>query len=640
MQRLNHQNVVHCREPPSELRDLDGVADNLPLLCMEFCSGGDLRKILNLPQNCCGLESKQVLACAGDLASALGFLHNRRIIHRDLKPENVVLNNTDERVVYKLIDLGYAKELGQSSLALSFVGTLQYIAPELFLSQEYTKSVDYWSLGFLCFEIITGQRPFLPNLSPGQWMEHVQKKSHQDICIFQREDGEIFSMNTLFEENQLSLTLKRDFECWLRPLLEWNPKKRGRGRNGEICLFNELSSILSKTRVELVVMDNIIYKLDYVVEPEALGRNLCSWLGSYCGVASEELLLLTSDGTRLGEAQNLSSFLPCGQIFVFRNPVNASTSDLVKSTKLRLPENIQPFLQNPRQEIDFPSRKKVHAHALHFVRQEHACCLNLVKGVNVLFAYVSRRLKELDHSSHVIVKTSARVDAKFDFFQESLFHDLDKYRQQTQKKDHITSNQMFESWILSEQELKSQACSLGARMSEMSKRLSEVRLLPTPNQNDDDLGEFVGKTVRLVESLRRIPLEGRQEKENVFGVVQTLVKVLKKRDRILHEIFDRRIALAQVLEAADGLAWMQQTLLRDFESFEGTLSRMQRRRQSDVWKLLAAAVQQKGVSQQHHPQPQRPQQPTGPGESLVEENRELMRRFQEELRLAENAMGS
>ena len=46
----------------------------------------------------------------------------RRIIHRDLKPENVVIKEGEARLVYKLIDLGYAKELGVSSLAQSFVG--------------------------------------------------------------------------------------------------------------------------------------------------------------------------------------------------------------------------------------------------------------------------------------------------------------------------------------------------------------------------------------------------------------------------------------------------------------------------------------------------------------------------------------
>ena len=52
----------------------------------------------------------------------LVFVFRRRIIHRDLKPENVVIKEAEARLVYKLIDLGYAKELGVSSMAHSFVG--------------------------------------------------------------------------------------------------------------------------------------------------------------------------------------------------------------------------------------------------------------------------------------------------------------------------------------------------------------------------------------------------------------------------------------------------------------------------------------------------------------------------------------
>ncbi len=205
MLRLDHTNVVRCREAPKELSERFAPSeDDLPLLCMEFCAGGDLRKVLNLAQSSCGLPQPQVLAIVSDLTSALGFLHNRRIIHRDLKPENVVLQETSEGTVYKLIDLGYAKELGQSSLALSFVGTLQYIAPELFLSQEYTKAVDYWSLGFITHEIATGHRPFLPTFNPGQWIDHVQNKSSRDICIYQTfPDREIKNRETFFPENFL-----------------------------------------------------------------------------------------------------------------------------------------------------------------------------------------------------------------------------------------------------------------------------------------------------------------------------------------------------------------------------------------------------------------------------------------------------
>ncbi|KAK3566086.1 hypothetical protein QTP86_025538 [Hemibagrus guttatus] len=59
--------------------------------------------------------------------SALKYLHMKRIIHRDLKPENIVLQQGEKRLIHKIIDLGYAKELDQSSLCTSFVGTLQYL---------------------------------------------------------------------------------------------------------------------------------------------------------------------------------------------------------------------------------------------------------------------------------------------------------------------------------------------------------------------------------------------------------------------------------------------------------------------------------------------------------------------------------
>ncbi|KAL0613910.1 hypothetical protein AAY473_017384 [Plecturocebus cupreus] len=63
----------------------------------------------------------------GITASALRYLHENRIIHRDLKPENIVLQQGEQRLIHKIIDLGYAKELDQSSLCTSFVGTLQYL---------------------------------------------------------------------------------------------------------------------------------------------------------------------------------------------------------------------------------------------------------------------------------------------------------------------------------------------------------------------------------------------------------------------------------------------------------------------------------------------------------------------------------
>ena len=166
----------------------------------------------------------QVLEILNDVVSALGYLHNRRIIHRDLKPENIVMKQTQSRLIYKLIDLGYAKELGVSSLARSFVGTLQYVAPELFLEQDYTKSVDYWSLGLICHEVVTGQRPFLPNMSPGQWLDHVETKQYEDISVVQGLDGELEYVKRIAAETQICRPLAILLEDWLRSLLDWSPE--------------------------------------------------------------------------------------------------------------------------------------------------------------------------------------------------------------------------------------------------------------------------------------------------------------------------------------------------------------------------------------------------------------------------------
>lgn len=80
--------IVSTAPLPAELLALQG---RLPFLSMEFCSAGDLRKVLREPQNAAGLaelEVRQVLKCIGE---AIAYLHSINIIHRDLKPENILL---------------------------------------------------------------------------------------------------------------------------------------------------------------------------------------------------------------------------------------------------------------------------------------------------------------------------------------------------------------------------------------------------------------------------------------------------------------------------------------------------------------------------------------------------------------------
>ncbi len=660
MQRLEHPNVVRCRVPPAELAATGGDSQ-LPLLCMEFCEGGDLRNQLNKPRNCVGLEQTEVLGCASDLASALGFLHNRRIIHRDLKPENVVLQESsdpDRRFVYKLIDLGYAKELGQSSLALSFVGTLQYIAPELFLSHEYTKSVDYWSLGFLCFEVATGQRPFLPNLSPGQWMEPVSKKSHNVICIHESleqevapgEDRMIQSMEHLLPENHLSKSLCADVAVWLRTLLEWNPRQRGRkSADGEVSLFSDLGAILAKKRVATFCPDRGDLKLDYVVVPTStIGADLANWMERDCGVPASEQLIVTDYSQAVEREDYLDRI---AKVYVFHFPSQIPVTDRVKLVSLQVPQAVKAILKSPRAEVSYPRRKQVVLHAYYFVRQEYQVIRELHASLKVLVSFVLRRIKEVGQACRLAAANHESAKSKYAFFRDSLHHDLEKYRQQIQRRDHITSNQMFESWINSEAELDARCADLAAGMKAAEEATSlffatgpkaKAVLDEEMVSDPDPLGEYVEKSLRLVEDLRRIPVEGRREKESVLEVAQVVVKVLKRRDRFLHDNTRRRLEVLDCHRVGLEAAALATNAAVEADAFCVAVTKLQRRRQSDLWKLLAAAVQQASSSPSHKAASLASLGPDQREETdrAIEENRELRGRFHHMMKLTQDAMNS
>ncbi|MEJ1276347.1 hypothetical protein NN561_007251 [Cricetulus griseus] len=200
MKKLNHANIIKACDVPEELNFL---INDVPLLAMEYCCGGDLRKLLNKPENCCGLKESQILSLLCDIGSGIRYLHENKIIHRDLKPENIVLHDVGGKIMHKIIDLGYAKDVDQGSLCTSFVGTLQYLAPELFENKPYTATVDYWSFGTMVFECIAGYRPFLHHLQPFTWHEKIKKKDPK--CIFACEEmtGEVRFSSHLPQPNNL-----------------------------------------------------------------------------------------------------------------------------------------------------------------------------------------------------------------------------------------------------------------------------------------------------------------------------------------------------------------------------------------------------------------------------------------------------
>uniref|UniRef100_A0A3Q2NNH4 Protein kinase cGMP-dependent 3 n=1 Tax=Fundulus heteroclitus TaxID=8078 RepID=A0A3Q2NNH4_FUNHE len=118
-------------------------------MVMEFCGGGEIWTKLKEGR----FDEHVAVFCTACVVEAYAYLHKKNIMYRDLKPENLML---DMKGYIKLVDFGFAKELIRGEKTYSFVGTPEYMAPEIIKNQGHDFAVDFWSLGILIFELLVG----------------------------------------------------------------------------------------------------------------------------------------------------------------------------------------------------------------------------------------------------------------------------------------------------------------------------------------------------------------------------------------------------------------------------------------------------------------------------------------------------
>jgi len=124
-------------------------------LVMDFLNGGQLFFHL---RNEAMFSEDLVRFYAGEIVLAIQHLHSLNIIHRDLKPENILLDSEGH---IGLTDFGLAKDnMRDTEKTSTFCGTMEYMAPEMVEGCGYGKSTDWWSVGVLIYDMLTGNPPF------------------------------------------------------------------------------------------------------------------------------------------------------------------------------------------------------------------------------------------------------------------------------------------------------------------------------------------------------------------------------------------------------------------------------------------------------------------------------------------------
>jgi ligand-binding sensor domain-containing protein len=163
-QEMDHPNIVRIYD--------SGKAGGHLFYAMEFCQGTSLRDHM---EN--GLNIRAVLSIAVVLCDALHYLHEKGIVHRDVKPENImILEKPDFQLVneaedplelarscIKLLDLGLARLAGATTLTRTglVAGTIMYVPPEILGGSKHAlSSVDYYAVGIMMYEMITGIAPY------------------------------------------------------------------------------------------------------------------------------------------------------------------------------------------------------------------------------------------------------------------------------------------------------------------------------------------------------------------------------------------------------------------------------------------------------------------------------------------------
>ncbi|KAF8019244.1 hypothetical protein BT93_G0043 [Corymbia citriodora subsp. variegata] len=182
LSRVHHKNLVSlvgfCFEQGEQL------------LVYEFLPNGSLKESLS-GKSGIRLDWARRLKVAIGAARGLAYLHelaNPPIIHRDIKSTNILL---DDHLNAKVADFGLSKPMGEGErghVTTQVKGTMGYLDPEYYMTQQLTKKSDVYSFGVLMLELLTARRPI-------EWGRYIVR----EVRVLMNKDKDLYNLQGILD---------------------------------------------------------------------------------------------------------------------------------------------------------------------------------------------------------------------------------------------------------------------------------------------------------------------------------------------------------------------------------------------------------------------------------------------------------
>ncbi|KAM6978468.1 myosin light chain kinase, smooth muscle [Tautogolabrus adspersus] len=208
MNSLHHPKLVQCIDA------FEGKSDIVMVL--EIISGGELfERIIDEDFE---LTEREVIKYMLQIIDGVAFIHKQGIVHLDLKPENIMcVNKMGSKI--KLIDFGLARRLESAGTLKVLFGTPEFVAPEVINYEAISYPTDMWSIGVICYILLSGLSPFmgdndnetLSNVTSATW--DFEDEAFDEIS----DTAKDFITNLLKKDMKTRLTCAQCFEhTWLK----------------------------------------------------------------------------------------------------------------------------------------------------------------------------------------------------------------------------------------------------------------------------------------------------------------------------------------------------------------------------------------------------------------------------------------